>query len=321
MNAIFVGSGSISRRHLRNWQALVPDARCILVARARPDDLDESIGYDSSLDQALELGGDCVFLSNPSVFHVASARAALEAGYHVFCEKPLSVDTEGINDLVTLAEEKNRVLFVGYNLRFHACLREISARIQRGDIGPLLTLFLEVGQALQDWRSHIDYRKTVSARKELGGGALLELSHDIDTAHWLSGAPLKSVIGKWGQSGELELDVEDYASLSLNFEGRATAHVHLDFLQRPGGRRYRLIGTKGTLAWSSAKPQIKFTRFSDGGVEEIKVPAASDPNHSYIAQLEAFILLVKKDIADVTHTVGAADVLKCLQSLRNNNSQ
>lgn len=315
MNAIFVGSGSISRRHLRNWQSLIPGGRCSFVARSRPEDLESSVSYFESLETALAEGADCVFLSNPSVFHLKSASLALRAGCHVFCEKPLSHSLEGVSEVMRLAEEHRRVLFVGYNLRFHACLQEIHSRVQSGVIGELLTLFLEVGQALPEWRPHMDYRKSVSARKEFGGGALLELSHEIDAALWLAGKPLHKGFAKAGQTGELEIDVEDYASLILDFKGGATAMVHIDFIQRPGGRRYRLIGSKGSLDWNSKENSIKQTSFDSGKIVKTRIALAEDSNHSYLAQMLEFIRVLKDNQGNIAYSVGAFEVLKCLNTL------
>jgi predicted dehydrogenase len=287
-----------------------------MVSRSRPDDLDGAVSHYSDLAGALETELSCVFVSNPSTSHLETVATAVRNGCHVFCEKPLSNNLDGVEGLVSLAEEHKRVLFVGYNLRFHACLLEMKRRLDSGEIGKPLTLFLEVGQALPDWRRGIDYRESVSAQRSLGGGALLELSHEIDAAHWLAGTPLENVFGKWGQTGELDLDVEDFASLAMQFQGSASAMVHLDFVQRPGGRRYRIIGSKGTLSWNSKENSVRQSCFESSLESEILIPEAEDSNHSYVAQMTRFLKLVERDLCDTSHADNAINVLKCLDSLK-----
>ncbi|MFX7793064.1 Gfo/Idh/MocA family oxidoreductase, partial [Acinetobacter baumannii] len=66
--------------------------------------------------------------------------------------------------------------------------QQVRQMIQEGVIGNLYNAFIEIGQYLPDWRPTKDYRETVSAKTELGGGVLLELSHELDYAQWILGS-------------------------------------------------------------------------------------------------------------------------------------
>ena len=260
------------------------------MARGRPQGLGAGVGYFESLDEALEIGPEVIFLSSPAVHHVEGIRKCLEAGAHVFCEKPLSATTEGLGALLELAETNRRVLFVGYNLRFHACIAEMKRAVEAGEIGKPLTLFAEVGQYLPSWRPHKDYQDSVSAQKQLGGGALLELSHEIDLAVLFGGREVSGVAGRFGKESDLDLDVEDYANLRIEFGGGLSAMLHLDFMQNPGGRWCRVIGTRGTLEWGGrVEPAgVEHTDYATGDQFVKKFPAAAERNHSYLAQMKAF---------------------------------
>ena len=74
-----------------------------------------------------------------------------------------------------------------YNLRFLPSLQAYRERIQFGVIGKVLSVRCEIGQYLPSWRPGSDYRQAVSASRALGGGALLELSHEIDYLRWIFG--------------------------------------------------------------------------------------------------------------------------------------
>lgn len=322
MNGIFVGSGSISLRHLKNWSSLFPLSNHSLVSRSCPSGLSDEVSHYASLEAAIQETPDakCVFISNPSSMHLKSARESLEKGLHVFCEKPLSNSSEGAKELAELAESKGKVFFVGYNLRFHAPLMRLKELLAANEIGRPLSFFLEVGQYLPDWRPSLDYRKSVSAQKELGGGALLELSHEIDAAIWLAGSEVLSAGGQFGQASDLEVDVEDFASLTLEFANLLTAHLHLDFMQRPGRRSYRLVGTKGSLEWNSLSEGIERVSF-ESGVSQFESFKDKESGESYILQMERFIDLIQGDGGWREGYNDALQVVKVVEELKHENLQ
>ncbi|WP_420230753.1 Gfo/Idh/MocA family protein [Psychrobacter sp. ER1] len=131
----------------------------------------------------------------------------------------------------------------------------MKSKLDSGLIGEIYNVFVEVGQYLPDWRTNKNYKNSVSASSNLGGGALLELSHEIDYTQWLIGnlTPKFSVLRS---SKALELEVEDSADiLSVNSKG-AVISIHLDFLQRRPYRKCRFIGSNGSLEWDLIKNNI-----------------------------------------------------------------
>ena len=108
----------------------------------------------------------------------------VSVGCHLLIEKPISVDTNGIMELIDAARNNKVLIQLGYNLRFQASLVHFRNLIHEGEIGRVLSVRSEIGQYLPTWRSDSDYRSGVSARKELGGGVLLELSHELDYVRW-----------------------------------------------------------------------------------------------------------------------------------------
>ena len=112
-------------------------------------------------------------------------RWAVEHGVHAYVEKPLAVTVEGLAEL--LDGEAEVTIAVGYNLRFHPALEAIRAAVYEGRIGRLLAVRAEVGQYLPDWHPEEDYRVSYAARRDLGGGALLTLSHELDYVRWIAG--------------------------------------------------------------------------------------------------------------------------------------
>src|SRR4030081_2512581 len=115
MRALVVGLGSIGRRHARNWAALGlgPVAVCRQTNSLQPEPLGIGVQEFTDLDQALDDRPDVVLVTNPTSLHVETAFKAVQAGAHVFMEKPLSHKLDGARKLLNEAERRQKVLMVG----------------------------------------------------------------------------------------------------------------------------------------------------------------------------------------------------------------
>lgn len=286
--ALVVGSGSIARRHLANLRRLLPDAEVGCVsASGRPLADGETVATTQlqSMAAAVAWAPDLAVVASPAPLHLDHARLLLEAGVPVLIEKPLSDSLDRVRDAASLLARHRDRIEVAYNLRFLSSARRMKALIDEAYVGRILGLRIEVGQYLPDWRPQADYRRQVSANRSLGGGVLLELSHELDYLTWLFGR-FDQVFCIATNSGQLEIDVEDRADILLSRDG-LTAHVHLDFLQRRASRGCKVIGSTGTLNWdlianriSLDGPEGEKILFSDPGV---------DHNEMYLEQLRGFI--------------------------------
>lgn len=294
MKFLFNGLGSIGQRHLRNLHAL--GHREFFVYRtgnvATPIETEYRVKRLESFEAGLALHPDAVFITNPTVFHLAHTKQALAAGCHVFIEKPVSHTLEGVDELEHLAQKKGRVVFVGYQLRFHPILRAIKEQVDQGAIGKPLAAHISVGQYLPDWHPDEDYRTGYAARKELGGGAILTLSHEIDYALWLLG-PARSVYALGGHLSMLSLDVEDVAKMLIEFKSGCIADIHIDYLQRPPGRTFHLIGEKGKIEWDYFSDRARVYTYTNDKPAELLLPAGFEKNVMYREEVAQFIRAVE----------------------------
>ena len=190
---LVVGCGSIGLRHARNLSSLgvaqlgFCDTRPEALTKCRQELKGECFGdYAAALRQ---FHPDIVLICTPPVCHVDEALAALRAQAHVFIEKPLSHESNGIQAVIAEARRQNRSAQIGYNMRFHPGLKILKELIDSGTIGRVLWLSVEAGQYLPDWRPWQNYRESYSARLELGGGIILDGSHELDYICWLLGRP------------------------------------------------------------------------------------------------------------------------------------
>jgi predicted dehydrogenase len=181
-----------------------------------------------------------------------------------------------------------------YNLRFLPSLAETRRLVLSGAIGQVLGVRAEVGQYLPDWRPAARYQDSVSAREDLGGGTLLELSHEIDYVTWILGKPAR-VHACGGRYGALEIDVEDMVSLGLEYEQpRMLANIHLDFLQRAASRTCKFIGAEGTLVWDGMAETIALYRADTRAWTRTELRATPDKNQMYLDELSHFLEAVEQ---------------------------
>ncbi|MEO5336387.1 MAG: Gfo/Idh/MocA family oxidoreductase [Magnetospirillum sp. WYHS-4] len=289
---LIVGLGSIGRRHLACLQRLAPDI-AVTVLRRPGGTAEAGVATVHNMSEALATCPQAAIVSNPAPFHVEAALALARAGVHLLVEKPLSDRLDGVAELIEECRKRRLVLQVGYCLRFDPSLAALKQALAAGTIGRLQHLKAEVGQYLPDWRPDTDYRQGVSARADLGGGALLELSHEIDTLCWLAG-PAAGVIARLTAVGDLEIDVEDSADLLLDFPGNVSGTLHMDMLQRTPVRTCKAVGTAGTLLWDGMTRETRTYRVRDGkGAWEVLYSGKdSSPDTRYLEQLKHFLACI-----------------------------
>jgi len=222
---------------------------------------------------------DVVHLATPNHLHHPHAKAALLAGKHVVCEKPLAMNTTESAELVKLAKEKNLVNAVNYNLRMYPLVHQARSIVQNGELGDL---FIFQGSYLQDWlllptdwnwRLEPNLGGTVRAVGDIG-------SHWLDLLTFISGLHVEKVYADFKTfhpirkkpakpletfAGKI-LTPEDYIDQPINTEDYATIILHyensvrgvLTVSQVSSGRKNRLFyeinGSKSSLAWDSEKP-------------------------------------------------------------------
>jgi predicted dehydrogenase len=292
---LVVGAGSIGARHLRNLRDLrLRDLSVCDADSARVQAMSAELGTRgfAELSEALRVARpEAVLICTPPALHARQALEAVRAGADVFIEKPLSDGLEGLDELAREAEAAGRVAQVGYNWRFEAGLRRIKVLLEQGTIGRVRWAHAEFGQYLPDWRPRLDYRRSYTASRRLGGGILLDGSHELDTILWLldAGAPtaIRCLAGK---VSDLDLDVEDCATVLLRFADGAQADIHLDCVQRAYSRGCRLIGEQGTIRWDYPTRRIEVYTTATGAWDVSSY--AQDLNELYVEELREFLACV-----------------------------
>jgi predicted dehydrogenase len=292
-----VGCGSIGSRHLRNLAAL----GCRDLVAVDPDPCARKRAAEevgglpmSDLAAALDAGASIVLIAAATALHVPLAREAVAGGADIFVEKPLGSSLDGVAELISEVDRQGIVGLVACNLRFHPSLRQLRELAHGGAIGRVVAARIECGTWLPDWRPGQDYRTGYAARRETGGGVVLDAIHELDYARWLLG-DVSSVVCFADRISSLELETEDVAAILLRLETGAIAEVHLDYIQRAYSRTCQLIGEEGTLRWDFTTGETRLYSAGERCWQSFPAPAGWEPNDMYVAQLAHFLACVDGD--------------------------
>lgn len=285
-----IGCGSIGQRHMANLQALGTADILAFDPQAARREAAARLGAKAleSLDAVWERRPAVCLITTPTALHLPVALAAAQHGCHLFIEKPLSHARDGVDRLIGAVQRRGLVTLVGCNLRFHPGLRTVKRLLQDGAVGRVIAARVEVGQYLPDWHPAEDYRENYSARRDLGGGVILDAIHEIDYVRWLIGE-VADVACLAGRLSALEIDTEDTAALILRFDQGAIGEVHLDYVQRAYRRTCQVIGEEGTIHWDYTAGEVRWYSARDREWRVFSNPAGWQPNQMYVDEMSHFL--------------------------------
>ena len=261
--ALICGLGSIGRRHLRVLAKYWPGFNiAVLRSGYGPpcEELNLANHVFSSIDEAMLWQPDFAVVSTPATDHLSKALVLARQGIPLLIEKPVGAGTEEPSNWKELLDLSAKVpVAVAYVLRHDPCTSFVRDQLAKGLLGKLVEADFYCGSWLPDWRLGLDYRDCVSARRDMGGGALLELSHEIDLAQWLFG-PIQLDYARLEQSGLLEIDVEDQVVLLARSADRFPLTIRLNFCTNPPRRHLTVRGSDGELRWNLIDGNVKVVR-------------------------------------------------------------
>lgn len=311
-----IGAGQIAQlAHIGGYQA-IPDQCAVVAAADISQDALAAVQRDYGIPQVfrdyhelLSLDAvDAVSVCASNPIHHPATLAALAAGKHVFCEKPLALNAADAREMVEAAEAANRILAVDFQSRFIPQAVALKEIIQRGDLGEIYFV-----RAAWNRRRGIAPRTKGSFHSKAlnGGGALIDVGvHVIDTALWLMGGPQPvSVSGAtylkignqadggynpWGPWNHEEMDVDDFALALIRCDSGATLSLECSWALNIVDDEYYRIWVAGDRAGAevilgrseeSATPLRILTAESDSWVDRVhqSFSPVPWPHHAAIA--------------------------------------
>lgn len=311
-----IGLGNIAKRHRHNLKLLFPKIELLVMSasgRIPEEDISDCDGTATSIEELIQAQVELVIVASPAPFHAQHSIPFIEAGIPALIEKPVTTSVEDAKAINRAIELHQTPVSIGYCLRYLPSAQKLKLLLESGRIGTLYNANIEIGQYLPDWRPNKNYRDSVSAQKILGGGALYELSHELDYAQWLLG-PLNVKHAILRTSEELALDVEDMADIIALTESGAVATIHLDFLQRKAHRQCSFVGSEGRIDWDLLLNQLTLTTSTETSV--LYNDSRWDKNQMYLTMIEDFIQMIEKKkhtcikFTDAIRTVSLIDEIK-----------
>lgn len=313
MKVIVIGAGSIGQRHAMNLKTLDVDVSIFDIDTTLLDKVCSQTkgGAVYDLDNALTNSGfDAAIICTPNHLHIPYAQQVINAGLNVFVEKPLSHNREGIDILLRDLKQKGLVGMAGFMLRYEPGLQYIKSILPSHSVA---FAQIESGSYLPSWRPETDYRKSYSANHSMGGGIILDDTHELDYACWFFGYP-KHARSSYGIFGDLDIDVEDVASFHLSYPDKLVT-IHSDYLQRKPYRRCKICMKDGnSVEWVFGQ---SVTEYTDGIVTNcFKYGDVFSVNDMYVSEMKEFLECVSSHTQPESSLENAATILDIALNLK-----
>jgi predicted dehydrogenase len=310
-----IGLGSIGRRHLRLISEIRPDIEIIIVRSGygiacKEEKIASKIVF--SINEAIGFGIQAAIISSPATLHLQQSLELAKNGVHLLIEKPLSHTADGLDELLKVVNNNNIIAMVGYALRYDTGARKFKDWLSNKAIGKILHARIECGSYLPSWRPDQDYRKTVSALPELGGGVLLELSHEIDYLHWFFGRPI-DIQAQITNSKMLDIDVEDQADLLITSEQGYPISVQIDFNRRHVKRECTIITTEGELTWNAVNKKVIWRAINE---KELSYEYNNERDDIYHMQLKRFFECIENGSNPIVTIEDGINVVRMIDAAR-----
>jgi len=311
MRALFIGMGSIGQRHLQNYIHLRPNYNEILSYRTHNakniikngkivSDKNINKYYNindfSSLEEALIRKPQIAFICNPSSLHIDTAIEIANSGIHFFVEKPLGTSLKNLSLLKSLINKNKLINMIGYQSRFNPMLLNAKKIISSLKYGKVINAEFKWTTYLPDHHPYEDYRKSYAARKDLGGGVVFCLIHELDIIQWFFGLP-NDVYATEGVEKILNLDVDENVFAIFNFKNdnrNFPLFLSLSFSQKVEKRFFLIQMQKAILECDLINNEINIIENKKNNIINRKYNQM-ERNDFFCAEIEEFISCVENN--------------------------
>ncbi len=236
---------------------------------------------------------DAIVIATTAETHFPLAKAALEAGKHVYVEKPMALSTDHAREMVAMADARSRVLMVGHLLEYHPAVVKLKELISSGELGEVYYIYsqrLNLGQIRQD------------------EDAIWSLApHDISVICYLLDGTPETVSARAG--AYVRPDVADVGFVTLTFRGGRVGNIHVSWLDPHKIRRFTVVGSKKMAVFDDMESLEKIRLYDRGA--ETKVAFASFGEH--VTLRFGDILIPRIDLAEPL-TIECKHFLDCVRT-------
>lgn len=215
-------------------------------------------------------GIEAVSIVTPNHLHAPIARAFLNAGIHVICDKPLTTSVKEAEELVRLVEKSGKLFVLTHNYSGYPMIRQARSMVAGGELGDIRVIQVEYPQDWLTERSELSGNKQAEWRTDPArsgaGGAIGDIgTHAYHLAGFVSGLETEQVLAQLTSFVEGR-SLDDDVQIMLRYKGGARGSLWASQVAvgNENGLKLRIYGSKGGLEWTQADPNyLWFTRFGE----------------------------------------------------------
>jgi predicted dehydrogenase len=320
-DVIIIGSGSAGRRHALALRELFPNASINVIKRSnsqQPTELltQKNINIVDRFENIEGASYGVVVIASPATLHCDDALRMIENSNFLLIEKPVTADLKSAMRIQSILKNSKKKLRVAYHLRFSETVVKVKELIESGTYGKLASANFNYSQSLPLWRPLIDERQSVSARKELGGGVLLELSHEIEAVQYLMG-DINSVsnVSLSKEGANTDGEVETLATFSGETKNGKNFNIHLDMITSPPIREWSF---KFESAQVEANLLAGVIQISDNGADFYKIHESEplERDRAELSLLKSFLDIPNFNKIDLCTIDEATNVIKVIDAVK-----
>ena len=304
MKVCFVGIGSIAKRHIRNIKTFLKEYDVTIDAyrsskKSLGKDIEEYVDNQYFRYEDVPKDYDAIFITNPTKFHYDTLLQFKDNAENFFIEKPI-VDIADMDK--DFNEFKSKNCYVACPIRHGNVIKYLKEHIDLDEIDSIRCI---CSTYLPEWHPDEDYRKSYSAKKELGGGVSIDLIHEWDYLTYLFGKPTEifSILDK---VSDLEIDTEDIAIYIAKYEDYLL-ELHLDYFGRYPMREIMIFKNDETIVADILNNKIIFKN------REKAFDFSEERNDFQVEELKYFFKLINDEVENINDIENALDVMKLTQ--------
>ena len=313
-----IGSGGIAQGcHMKGYES-IPDlcemvATCDVngeIAKQAADKFGITRTYTDYREMLADPEIDAVSVATPNKYHKEPTIAALKAGKHVICEKPLGMNAEECREMCRAAKDSGKILQVGLQSRFSGPIRFMKEYVDAGNMGQI---YYARAQALR--RRGVPAWGVFIEKDKQGGGPLIDIGvHILDMTLFLMGYPKPvsasgktwDTLGKtpelfnyWGQYDRAKFTVEDFAVGLIKFEDGSVVCLESSFMGNLEGDPFQsqLFGTKAGAVVKPYGGDDAVRIYTEQNQQLFDMKPANIPNvdSAHTAEIQAFVNAIHND--------------------------
>jgi len=256
-NIAIIGYGNIAIKHFKILKKILPKSNFFVISKRPIEPNIKNITFFNKLNDLKNISIDLALICTPTVKHFKDFLFFYKKKSNILIEKPLTKNILEAKKILQYSKNYRNVIEIGYVLRHSSGGKKMKELLRKKIVGDIIDVQVCCDSFLPNWRPNRNYLHTVTANRKLGGGVLLELSHELDYIYWLFGN-LTKVFATFCPNKILKTNVEEAVNI-LFLQKKYTINARVNFNQKFLKNRYCIVsGTKGLLKWDIIKNKVEF---------------------------------------------------------------